>query len=172
MRETADTSMHAEMSSCFNRRVNSATPTALSDDGGTKMKAEKIPAAQIEWEPAIEMFGERTLCDGHPLTEWKLLSDRRGEGGGIACLIRFTPPPGKILKVVATARSDEHVYLLEGGNCNKAGARITAPGTYGINAQGRPHSAFFAEATTAMVIYRGEPDDVHELEVIEPSGDA
>ena len=131
------------------------------------MKAEKIPTANMEWEAAVEMFGPRALGDGRPLAEWKPLSDRRREGGGLACLIRFTPPPGKLLKVIATARSDEHVYLLEGGNCNKAGKRIAGPRAYGINPQGRPHSAFFSQPTTALVIYRGEPDEVHELEVID-----
>lgn len=131
------------------------------------MKAEKIKTDRLDWEPAVEMFGERARGGGRPLAEWKVLSDRRGDGGGIACLIKFTPPTGKILKVVATARSDEHVYLLEGGNCNKAGERIAGPGAYGINPEGRPHSAFFAEPTTALVIYRGEPDEVHELEAIE-----
>jgi hypothetical protein len=96
------------------------------------------------------------------------LSDRRAEGAGIAYLIRFNPPAGKLLKVVATAQSDEHIYILEGGHCSRAGEPLAAPGTYGLNAEGRPHSAFFANSTTALVIYRGEPDEVHELAIVEP----
>ncbi|HJU10644.1 MAG TPA: hypothetical protein VJ728_07195 [Candidatus Binataceae bacterium] len=132
------------------------------------MKAEKIPTDDIRWEPATEVFGDRAVLDGFPLVQAKVLSDRRREGAGVAYLVKFTPPAGKLLKVVATARSDEHVYLLDGAYCNRAAQPIAQPGFYGINANGRPHSAFVATPTTALVIYRGEPDEVHELEVLEP----
>lgn len=132
------------------------------------MKAEKVITADIQWEPAIDVFGERALHDGHPLVEHKVLSDRRAEGAGVAYLVKFKPPAGKLLKVVATARSDEHVYLLEGGYANRSGEKVASPGAYGINAAGRAHSAFVATETTALVIYRGEPDEVHELEIIDP----
>jgi hypothetical protein len=132
------------------------------------MKAEKLAVNKIEWQPALEVFGERVFYDGQPLVENKVLSDRRSDGAGVAYIVKFRPPKGKILKVVATARSDEHVYLLEGAHCNRAGEAIASPGTYGINPAGRPHSAFVATETTALVVYRGEPDEVHELEVVEP----
>ena len=51
----------------------------------------------------------------------KVLSDRRGEGGGIAWLVKFTPPQGKLIKIVATAMSDEHVFSLQGGRSTKSG---------------------------------------------------
>ncbi len=132
------------------------------------MKAEKIVPTDIRWKPAVEVFGERAIHNGQPLVEHKVLSDRRADGAGVAYLLKFRPPAGKLLKIVATARSDEHVYLLEGGYCNRAGERIAWPGAYGINAEGRPHSAFVAMETVAIVIYRGEPDEVHELAVIDP----
>lgn len=132
------------------------------------MKAEKIVPADLGWKPATDVFGERAIRNGDALVEHKVLSDRRVEGAGVAYLVKFKPPAGKLLKVVATARSDEHVYLLEGGYSNRSGEQIAAPGAYGINAAGRAHSAFVATETTALVIYRGEPDEVHELEVIEP----
>jgi hypothetical protein len=100
--------------------------------------------------------------------ENKVLSDRRGDGAGVAYLVRFNPPEGRLLKIIATARSDEHVYLLEGAYCNRTGEGIAAPGAYSINATGRRHSAFIATETTALVIYRGEPDEIHELEVVDP----
>jgi hypothetical protein len=133
------------------------------------MKAEKTTSANLQWKPAEDVFGEHTFHDGQPLVENKVLSDRRGDGAGVAYLVKFKPPCGKLLKVVATARSDEHVYLLEGAYCNRAGKPIAAPGAYGINASGRTHSAFIGTETTALVIYRGEPDEVHALEVIEPT---
>jgi hypothetical protein len=56
-----------------------------------------------------------------------VLSDRRAQGGGLAYLLKLTPPPGKLVKAIAVSRSDEHVYLLEGGYSNKAGALIHSP---------------------------------------------
>jgi hypothetical protein len=132
------------------------------------MKAGKIIADGIEWKPATDVFGERVFHGGQMLVENKVLSDRRSDGGGIAYLVKFIPPDGKLLKVIATARSDEHVYLLEGAYCNRAGAEIAAPGAYGINASGRHHSAFVGTRTVALVIYRGAPDEVHELEIVDP----
>jgi hypothetical protein len=104
--------------------------------------------------------------DGVPVAWTKVLSDRRAAGGGFACLLRFCPPADQLIKIVAVARSDEHIYILEGGHCNKLGERLAFPGSYGINAEGRPHSAFFAEETIALAIYRGESDEVHEFDVI------
>ena len=132
------------------------------------MKAEKLAVNNIEWQPAMEVFGARIFYDGRAVVENKVLSDRRSDGAGVAYLVKFKPPKGKILKVVATARSDEHVYLLEGAYCNRAGDAIAGPGTYSINPAGRPHSAFVAIDTTALVVYRGEPDEIQELEVVEP----
>jgi hypothetical protein len=130
------------------------------------MKAEKIIADGIEWKPATDVFGNRVFHNGRTLVENKVLSDRRSDGAGVAYLVKFLPPEGKLLKVIATAQSDEHVYLLEGAYCNRAGEPIAAPGAYGINAGGRRHSAFVGLETIALVIYRGEPDEVHELEVV------
>jgi hypothetical protein len=79
----------------------------------------------------VDVFGEHTFYNGRPLAENKVLSDRRAQGAGVAYTIRFKPPAGKLLKVVATARSDEHVYLLEGGYCNRVGEPIASPGAYG-----------------------------------------
>jgi hypothetical protein len=132
------------------------------------MKAQKIEVADIQWEPAVDVFGEHTFYNGRPLVENKVLSDRRAQGAGVAYMIRFKPPAGKLLKVVATARSDEHVYLLEGGYCNRVGEPIASPGAYGINAAGCAHSAFVARETTALIIYRDDPDEVHELTVVDP----
>jgi hypothetical protein len=132
------------------------------------MKAQKIIPDDVRWEPAVDVFGERALREGRAMVEHKVLSDRRAEGAGVAYLLKFKPPAGKLLKVVATARSDEHIYLLEGGYANRTGEQIATPGAYGINAAGRTHSAFVATETTALVIYRGEPDEVHELDVVDP----
>ena len=98
----------------------------------------------------------------------KILSDRRGDGGGIAYLVKFSPPAGKLIKLVAVARSDEHVYILAGGYCNKAGEQLRWPGDYGLNPNGHPHSAFIGEETVNLAVYTGEPDEVLECTVIDP----
>ena len=97
----------------------------------------------------------------------KVLSDRRSEGGGIAWLARFSPPPGKLIKIVATALSDEHVFNLEGGRSTKSGAPARASGGYTLNPKGQPHSALIATETVSLVIYRGEPDEIVSLDVVD-----
>ena len=124
----------------------------------------------VAWTPWTEVFGDGAFYQGKAIIEQKTLSDRRAEGGGIAYLLRFSPPPGKLIKVVAVARSDEHVFNLAGGRANKAGQPVSAGG-YSLNPDGQPHSAMIASETTAFVLYTGAPDEVRSVEVldIEPS---
>ena len=121
----------------------------------------------ISWTPATDMFGDAAFYDGKPVIEVKKLSDQRAEGGGVAHLQRVSPPPGKLIKIVAVARSDEHVYNLGGGRTNKSGKPVTTPGGYTLNPKGQPHSAMIATETTALVIYAGEPDEVKSVEIID-----
>ena len=97
----------------------------------------------------------------------KVLSDRRGEGGGIAWLVKFTPPQGKLIKIVATAMSDEHVFSLQGGRSTKSGQPAQGSGGYGLNPKGQPHSAMIAQETMALVIYNSEPDRIDSMEVVD-----
>ena len=60
----------------------------------------------VAWTPWTEVFGDGAFYEGRPIIETKTLSDRRNEGGGIAYLLRFRPPEGKLIKIVAVARSD------------------------------------------------------------------
>jgi hypothetical protein len=96
-----------------------------------------------------------------------LLSDRRAEGGGSAWLVKFSPPPGKLIKIIATARSDEHAFDLEGRRATKSGVPAQASGGYRLNTEGQPHAALIAEETVAFVLYTGEVDEVHSLEVVD-----
>lgn len=127
----------------------------------------------VAWIPWTEVFGEGAFYDGKPILEAKTLSDRRREGGGIAYLLRFRPPEGKLIKVVAVACSDEHVFNLSGGRANKSGKPVGAAGGYALNPEGQPHSAMIAAETISFVLYTGEPDEVKSVEVldIEPSLD-
>ena len=88
-------------------------------------------------------------------------------GGGIAWLVKFTPPRGKLIKIVATALSDEHIFSLQGGRSTKSGQPAQGSGGYGLNPRGQPHSAMIAQETMALVIYAGEPDRIDSMEVVD-----
>jgi hypothetical protein len=131
------------------------------------MASTHVDVAATEWTSGVPFYGPAAVHDGKDIIQLKLLSDRRAEGGGIAWLARFSPPAGKVIKIVATALSDEHVFNLEGGRGTKSGAPTRASGGYTLNPQGQPHSAFIASETVSLVIYRGEPDEIVSLEVVD-----
>jgi hypothetical protein len=131
------------------------------------MASTHVDVAQEEWMPGTPFYGPAAVYDGRDIVQLKLLSDRRGEGGGIAWLARFSPPPGKLIKIVATALSDEHVFNLAGGRVTKSGEPARASGGYTLNPEGQPHSALIGSKTVSLVIYRGEPDEIHSLEVVD-----
>ena len=123
--------------------------------------------ADVEWTSGIPFYGPQAVHDGKDIVQIKILSDRRPEGGGIAWLVRFTPPPGKVIKIVAVALSDEHILNLEGGRSTKSGQPARGAADYGLNTRGQPHSAMIAAESLAFVVYTGEPDDVRSLELID-----
>jgi hypothetical protein len=131
------------------------------------MASIRVDADEMEWGPATAFYGPAAVYQGRDIVQLKVLSDRRLEGGGIAWLVRFRPPAGKLIKIVATALSDEHVFNLAGGRVTKSGAPVRAGGGYGLNPEGQPHSALLGGETISLVIYRGEPDAVHSLEVVD-----
>jgi len=122
---------------------------------------------EIAWTPWTEAFGDGAFYQGTPIIEAKTLTDRRAEGCGVAYLLRFRPPEGKLMKIVAVARSDEHVFNLSGGRATKSGQPVSASGGYSLNPDGQPHSAMIAAETTAFVLYTGEPDEVKSVEVLD-----
>jgi len=134
------------------------------------MNAINVRTPDADWRPASRMFPAGGDDPALSALRIKILSDRRAEGGGIAYLLRITPP-GKIIKTIAIARSDEHVYVLEGGYRNKAGAIIHPPGDYILNPAGHPHGVFVGIETATLVICRSEPDEVRELALIDPISD-
>ncbi len=135
------------------------------------MTSTRVNTATADWTAGSPLYGEDSIYQGRELVHLKILSDRRAEGGGIAYLARFTPPEGKVIKIVAVARSDEHVFNLEGGPGTKAGRPLRHPGDYTLNPKGQPHSAFIAAESTSLVVYAGEPDEIRSIEVVdlEPS---
>src|SRR5712691_4008319 len=138
------------------------------------MASTHVDVASAEWTPGTPFYGPTAVHDGKDIVQLKVLSDRRAEGGGIAWLARFSPPPGKLIKIVATALSDEHVFNLEGGRGTKSGGPARGSSGYTLNPKGQLHSAFIATETVSLVIYRGEPDEIVSLEVVDvaPRGGA
>jgi hypothetical protein len=135
------------------------------------MQSINLDATMIDWQPGNSLFGEGASFDGQPIVQIKTLSDRRKEGGGTAYLLHFIPPEGKVIKVIAEALSDEHIFNLEGGRGTKSGEQLRFPGNYALNPKGKVHSAFIGTESVALVVYTGEPDAVRSIEVIDKPAD-
>src|SRR5712675_453683 len=133
------------------------------------MVSTHVDIERAEWTSGTPFYGPAAIYEGKSIVQLKILSDRRREGGGIAWLVKFTPPPGKLIKIVATALSDEHVFSLQGGRSTKSGQPVQGSGGYSLNPEGQPHSAMISAETTALVIYTGEPDEIKSMEVIDIS---
>jgi hypothetical protein len=131
------------------------------------MASTHVDYTAMEWTSAVPFYGPAAVQDGKDIVHLKVLSDRRGEGGGIAWLVKFSPPPGKLIKIVATALSDEHIFSLQGGRSTKSGQRAQGSGGYGLNPKGQPHSAMISSETEALVIYAGEPDEIKSMEIVD-----
>jgi hypothetical protein len=131
------------------------------------MASTHVDVANAEWTSGVPFYGPGAVYDGKDIVQLKVLSDRRAEGGGIAWLGRFLPPPGKLIKIVAKALSDEHVFNLEGGRATKSGEPARSSGGYTLNPEGQPHSAFVGTETVSFVVYRGEPDEIVSLEIVD-----
>lgn len=136
------------------------------------MASTHVDVAAAEWTSGVPFYGPGAVYEGRDIVTLKVLSDNRENGRGIAWLARFSPPPGKLIKIVAKALSDEHVFNLEGGRTTKSGEPAKSSGGYTLNPKGQPHSAFLATETVSLVIYRGEPDEIVSLEVIDAASAA
>jgi hypothetical protein len=136
------------------------------------MASLHVDYTTMEWTSGVPFYGPAAVHEGQEVVRLKVLSDRRADGGGIAWLVKFTPPPGKLIKIVATALSDEHIFSLQGGRSTKSGQRAQGAGGYGLNPKGQPHSAMIAAETVALVIYAGEPDEIKSMEIVDiaPAG--
>ena len=126
-----------------------------------------VDVETLEWVPGSAKYGPVAIHEGKEIIQSKVLSDRRRDGGGLALLSRVSPPPGKLVKIVSVARSDEHVFNLEGGRGTKSGQPVRASGGYTLNSEGQLHSALIATETLSLVVYRGEPDENISLEVLD-----
>src|SRR6516162_7621110 len=94
------------------------------------MASTHIDIDTSPWTVGTTFCGQAAIYEGKELVQVKMLSDRRDEGGGSAWLVKFSPPPGKLIKIIATAQSDEHVFNLEGGRGTKTGQPVRSSGGY------------------------------------------
>src|SRR5262249_31591970 len=131
------------------------------------MTSTHVDIENTPWTSGVPFYGAAAVHEGKDIVQLKVLSDRRADGGGIAWLAKFSPPPGKLIKIVATALSDEHVFNLEGGRTTKSGQPVRSSGGYTLNPVGQPHSAFHSSETVSLVIYRGEPDEIVSMGVVD-----
>jgi hypothetical protein len=131
------------------------------------MASTHIDIDTAPWTIGTAFCGSAAIYDGKEIVQVKMLSDRRSEGGSTAWLVKFSPPPGKLIKIIATAQSDEHVFNLEGGRGTKTGQPLRSSGGYTLNPKGQPHSAFIGQETVAFVVYSGELDEIHSMEVVD-----
>ena len=125
---------------------------------------------RMPWIPGSQALGELSLFQGKETVHFKVLSDRRSEGGGMAQIVRFSPPPGMLIKIVANARSEEHIYILSGGHCDKSGRQRLFPGDYLLHPKGLAHGAFLAIETTVFQVSSGEPDELLDFQMIAANG--
>ncbi len=126
-----------------------------------------VDIAKLEWRPGSAKYGPVAIHDGNEILQSAILSDRRQEGGGLALLSKVSPPPGKLVKIVSVARSDEHVFNLEGARSTKSGQPARAACDYTLNSEGQVHSALIGTDMLSLVIYRGEPDENISFEVVD-----
>jgi len=126
-----------------------------------------VDIEKLEWRPGSAKYGPVAVHEGKEIIQSAILSDRRQEGGGLALLSKVAPPPGKVVKIISVARSDEHVFHLEGGRGTKSGRPARAESDYTLNTEGQVHSAFIGTETLSLVIYRGEPDENISFEVVD-----
>src|SRR5262249_53476783 len=130
-----------------------------ADPGGSELASQ--PAMSV----AIELETERTPGGNAQIDQAQFGVDKVD---GLAVRSKTCPPPRKMVKTVAVARSEEHVFNLRGGRVNKLGKPIEAPGnSYTLNPTGQPHSAMIATENIALLIYSGETDDVKSVEIVD-----
>ncbi|OCB03267.1 hypothetical protein BBC27_08720 [Acidithiobacillus ferrivorans] len=125
---------------------------------------------QIPWTAGSQALGDISLFQDTETVHFKMLSDRRSEGGGMAQIVRFSPPAGMLIKIVANARSDEHIYILSGGHGDKSGRQRLYPGDYLLHPKGLAHGAFLAIETTVFQVYSGEPDELVDFKIVAIDG--
>jgi len=96
---------------CRTRRLCIRHALDAADESGADLREDGQPACDAAPPRAYQARKHRA----RDIVQLKVLNDGRREGGGIAWLVRYTPPEGKLIKIIVTALSDEHVLNRAGG---------------------------------------------------------
>jgi hypothetical protein len=54
------------------------------------MVSIRVDPSEMEWGSAVAFYGPGAVHEGRDIVQMKVRSDRRGEGGGIAWLVRYS----------------------------------------------------------------------------------
>jgi hypothetical protein len=130
------------------------------------MASEHVDVATMQWTSAVPFYGPAAIHEGKAVVQLKVLSDRRRKGGGIAWLVKFSPPPGKLIKIRRNCTLRR--ARLQPGRWSKhqSGKPAQSSGGYSLNPKGQPHSAMIAEESVSLIVYAGEPDEINSLEIV------
>ena len=91
------------------------------------MVSTHVDIEMTEWTAGAPFYGAAAVHQGKDIVQLKILSDRRSEGGGIAWLAKFSPPPGKLIKIVATALSTNMCSISPAAALRRAGSPPAPP---------------------------------------------
>jgi hypothetical protein len=75
------------------------------------MTSIHVDLDSFEWTAGSAYKGPDALHQGQEVFYRKVLSNRRQERGGLAVLSKICPPPGKMVRTVAVARSQVSVCV-------------------------------------------------------------
>ena len=115
----------------------------------------QVDGAQMEWGPATQFYGPTAVYQGRDIVQLKVLSDRRREGGGIAWLVRYTPPEDKLSRSSRPPCPTSTSLIFAGGRVTESGAPVRAAGGYKLNFEGQSHSALIGAVTINDHLSRG-----------------
>ncbi len=122
-----------------------------------------------DWSSGSQFYGNNSF-KAKELIHIKIFNDRRAEGFGLTYLLKFSPPENKLIRITATTKSEEQIFILKGGFCDIRGKQIASLGDFSVNVSGKNHGGLVNQETISLVYYRGEPDFVKSFEVIDESG--
>ena len=127
----------------------------------------KINPDELEWEGAHGIMPHLPEPDGDYGMWVKILRRPHADGGCWCYLLRVVPEPGKAIRLVARAASDEEVYFLSGGFSDRSGTLKQFSPMYVCNPEGLVHGGIIREETTQFVHFHGGLDIPMEYEVLD-----
>ena len=131
------------------------------------MHSIKLDTEAMDWTPGSPLYGPGAICKAANWCRSRSSATAAPRAKASPSSSASLPPEGKVIRIIAVAQSDEHIFNLEGGRGTKSGERLRFSGNYGLNPRGKPHSAFIGTETMALLVYTGEPDEIRSIDVID-----